>query len=371
MEWSQCPPEKTLDDLCEGRLDAEELSALEGHLEGCNACSDKVHAILSRQREGRAGQPEPSESDLMVNGLLRLGGIGPGPILRPACTEGDLGRLGRYRLLQVVGEGASSVVYRGVDKLLLRPVIVKAFRPGYCAGEDGKRELLEEARMVARFTNDLVAGLLDLGKDGGTPFLVFPNSNGTSLDLLLTGNGNGNGNGRQESGPARLGALETLSLARDLARGLAEIHRQGLLHRDIKPANVVIHMDGEGKRHARLIDLGLSCSRSSRVGTPAYRAPELEAGGIHSVSTDLYAFGRLLDDLQRLTPGQWPRGIRSIAAALVDENPVFRPSLPEVQDELAGALGRAGGNWMKPMAWTAACLLVGFAMGVLLFVTVR
>lgn len=367
MDSVSCPPEKTLVDLCEGRLETDELAGLERHLEECGGCSDKVYALLKGQGHEGRGLAGPTASDLMVGGLLRLGGPSPGPILRPPCADGDLGRLGRYRLLQVLGEGTSSVVYRGVDKLLLRAVIVKAFRPGYCAGEDGKRELLEEARMVARFTNDLVAGLLDLGKDGGTPYLVFPNSNGTSLDSLLAGNGNKG----QEASAVRLRTGETLSLARDLAKGLEEIHRQGLLHRDIKPANVVVHMDSDGKRHGRLIDLGLACSRSSRVGTPAYRAPELEAGGIHSVSTDMYAFGRLLQDLQCLASSAWPRGLRSITTALLDDNPVFRPSVPEVQKALGAALRRMDGSWVKSVAWAVVCLLFGFALGTLLLFRIR
>jgi len=367
MDATSCPPEKKLIDLCDGFLEPGELAELEGHLDACEACSERVNALLTAQRVDSQGKQASKETQLMVSGLLRLGANGPGPKLRAPCTEGDLGRLGRYRLLQVVGEGASSVVYRGVDKLLLRPVIVKAFRPGYCAGEDGKRELLEEARLVARFTNDLVAGLLDLGRDVGTPYLVFPHSNGASLDTLL----GSAGNGRQDGGPVPLGPVETLSLAQDLAKGLEEIHRQGLLHRDIKPANVVVHMDPEGKRHARLIDLGLACSRSSRVGTPAYRAPELEAGGIHSVSTDLYAFGRLLQELQGMTPQGWPRGMRSITLALLDENPVFRPGLPQVRRALGDALRQAGGLWTRPAAWAGACVLLGFALAAILFSTIR
>ena len=345
--------------MCEGRLDTETLCELENHLESCESCSSKVGEILSSLQQGVVRKFDDFGSDLLVKGMLRTGGAGLRPTIRASGQEGDLGRLGRYRLLEMIGEGTSSVVYRGMDNLLLRPVIVKAFRPGYCSGEEGKRELLEEARIVARFGNDLVTGLLDLGKDCGTSFLVFPYSNGVSLDGLLPNPSAVEG----KTTTKMMSLLDNLRLAHDLARGLAEIHRQGLLHRDIKPANVVIHVDGDGNKRSRLIDLGLACNRSSKVGTPAYRAPELEAGGIHSISTDLYSFGQLLQDLQKLSLKRWPRGLRTICSGLTEENPIFRPSLPQVETALRTAVKREDRSWLQGAVWAGLWLLSGLAIG--------
>jgi len=368
MDATSCPPEKKLIDLCDGFLEPGELAELEGHLDACEACSERVNALLTAQRVDSQGKQASKETQLMVSGLLRLGANGPGPKLRAPCTEGDLGRLGRYRLLQVVGEGASSVVYRGVDKLLLRPVIVKAFRPGYCAGEDGKRELLEEARLVARFTNDLVAGLLDLGRDVGTPYLVFPHSNGASLDTLL----GSAGNGRQDGGPVPLGPVETLSLAQDLAKGLEEIHRQGLVHRDIKPANLWVESPSG---RLKILDLGLALVNGDTgwqswaggvVGTPGFMSPEQAAGKEIDQKSDLFSLGcvlywlttgrypfqgpDLLSTLSALAtvepappttecPGV-PARVSDLVMRLLDKNPENRPVSARVLAEDIGALER-------------------------------
>ncbi len=364
MQTNKCPNISVLVDLCEGKLDTAQLAQVEDHLEECETCSSRLDELLRGKSLEPLRKAEALDSDLLLGGLLRLGSIGPSPVLRPPCVEGDLGRLGRYRILRKVGEGASSVVYQGVDKLLLRPVLLKVFRPGYCSGEDGKRELLEEARLMARFSNDLVAGLLDLGKDGNTSFLVFPHSNGVSLDTLLHSHGE---DGKNQIQPW-MSLEENLRLGQDLARALGEVHRQGLLHRDIKPANVVIHMDGEGRRHARLIDLGLACSRSSRVGTPAYRAPELDSGSVHTIDTDLFAFGRLLAELGKLSQKAWPAALQATCSALQDENPVFRPALPEVQEVLGRALKKAEQKSLPPVAWAGLLALIGFIFGTLLFV---
>lgn len=364
MQANRCPSVAVLTDLCEGKLEMVQLAEVESHLEGCESCSLRLDELLRGKNLEPLRKAEALDSDLLLGGMLRLGSMGPSPLLRAPCVEGDLGRLGRYRILRKVGEGASSVVYQGVDKLLLRPVLLKVFRPGYCSGEDGKRELLEEARLVARFSNDLVAGLLDLGKDGNTSFLVFPHSNGVSLDTLLSSHAEED---KSQVQPWMC-LEESLRLGLDLARALGEVHRQGLLHRDIKPANVVIHMDGEGRRHARLIDLGLACSRSARVGTPAYRAPELDSGGVHSIATDLFALGRLLEDLGRLSQKIWPASLRATCAALQDENPVFRPALPEVQQVLERALKKVKQKSLPPVAWAGLCAFAGFIFGTLVFV---
>ena len=113
------------------------------------------------------------DSDSLVDKLLATGNVLTAPILRPPLVPGDHGRLGKYRVMEKLGEGASSVVYRGFDKVLLRPVVLKVFRPGYDLGKDGKRDMMDEARIFALFSNDLIVGILDLCRDAGTFFLVL------------------------------------------------------------------------------------------------------------------------------------------------------------------------------------------------------
>ena len=113
------------------------------------------------------------DSDSLVDKLVATGNVLTAPILRPPLVPGDHGRLGKYRVMEKLGEGASSVVSRGFDKVLLRPVVLKVFRPGYDLGKGGKRDMMDEARIFALFSNDLIVGILDLCRDAGTFFLVL------------------------------------------------------------------------------------------------------------------------------------------------------------------------------------------------------
>ncbi len=272
------------------------------------------------------------------------------PVLRPPTVQGDLGCLGKYRVMDILGEGASSVVYRGFDKVLLRPVILKVFRPGYDTGPDGKREMMDEARIVARFSTDLIVGILDLCRDAGTFFLVLPFSNGISLDKAF-----------ESHLKKGLALTDSLALALDIVSALSQIHRQGLVHQDLKPGNVLVHLDSNGHRHARLIDLGLSCGWSNRAGTPGYRAPCLEQGGSPSFASDLFSLGKVLEDLRHATREPWPKKLVQTVKALQNEAPHIRPPLDYVERVLRKQL--AGWASYRCIALACSLLVVGAVVG--------
>ena len=187
--------------------------------------------------------------------------------------------LGSYELLEPVGEGATSVVHRAVDRFG-RVVAVKEPR-GELAGDPTiRRRLAREARAMAKVRSPYVAEVYDACLTGERPFIVMEYVAGAPLRDLV----------------ARFGPMggEALSLfAGRLAQGLAAVHGAGVLHRDLKPGNVVV-VSGAPK----IIDFGIAQEAAAEqatqvgvlTGTPGYVAPELIDGGRSSEASDVFSW---------------------------------------------------------------------------------
>src|SRR5262249_39255480 len=148
------------------------------------------------------------------------------PTPGPDPTEAiDLGSMGPYRILEILGLGGMGVVYRAEDPQLQRRVAVKALRPHVMADPGARERFLREARVVALIEHEHVVPIYHVGEEDGVPFLVMPLLKGESLDKWLE---------RTPDVPLP----EVLRLGREIASGLAAAHGRGLVHRDVKPANV-------------------------------------------------------------------------------------------------------------------------------------
>jgi serine/threonine protein kinase len=188
-----------------------------------------------------------------------------------------------FELGRRLGDGATGVVYaaRASDS---ETVALKVLRPELAADDVVHRRFRREARLAHGITSPHVVPILDVGETAGTTYLVMPLYPGGSLTERLVG------------GP--LGVDETIELAAQLARGLDELHRRGIVHRDVKPSNVLF--DAEGR--AALSDFGLAravdSTRLTRdgqlLGTPHYLAPELIEGVEATTASDVYALGCVL-----------------------------------------------------------------------------
>ena len=203
-----------------------------------------------------------------------------------------------FRLLRALGQGGMGAVWLGHDTLLDRPVALK-FLSNPEEGTQGRTRLLSEARALARVHHPNVAAVYRIGEAEGRPYIAYEYIDGVSLAQTAT----------------PLGWRSVLEIGLGLARGLAAVHRQGVLHCDIKPANVVLNRGGEPK----LIDFGIARVRrllevptrsdgaaelaleatgdAQFAGTPLYMAPELWQGRPFSEQTDLYALGLVLHEL--------------------------------------------------------------------------
>jgi eukaryotic-like serine/threonine-protein kinase len=246
-----------------------------------------------------------------------------------------MGRIGRrigdrYRLVEKLGTGGMSVVWRGYDEILGRDVAVKVLSP-QLAGNDAFRDRLrQEALAAARLCHPHITGIFDFGESPlsdclTVPYVVMELNNGESVGARVK----------------RLGPLpwrDAVGIAAEVASALATAHARGVVHRDVTPANVMLTSAG-----AKVVDFGISALVDHRdaapdgslLGTPAYLAPERLAGGHVSPATDVYALGLLL---YRSLTGRLPWPAENTTEALrahlyADPEPL--PSLPGLPDEVA------------------------------------
>ena len=203
--------------------------------------------------------------------------------LRPSENPGEIGRLGGYTLLSVLGKGGMGMVFLAHDPMLDRKLALKVMIPE-AATPDNRERFFREARSVAALTHDNIVPIFQIGEDNGVPFLTMPFLQGEPLDKKLD---------RDRKPKLR----ETLRIVRETLAGLSAAHAKGLVHRDIKPGNIWL----EGPRgRVRILDFGLARTRTQDaritqagaiMGTPAYMAPE-QAGGLEvSAQADLFSVG--------------------------------------------------------------------------------
>src|SRR5262249_22504982 len=131
--------------------------------------------------------------------------------LAPAQQPDEIGRLGTYRILKVLGAGGMGVVFRAEDPHLERPVALKAMLPGLAASPSAKKRFLREAKAAAALKHDHVVTIYQVSEDRGAPFLAMEFLEGEPLDVRL----------QRE---IKLSVKETLRIGREIAEGLAAAH---------------------------------------------------------------------------------------------------------------------------------------------------
>ena len=222
--------------------------------------------------------------------------------LAPPQQPDEIGRLGMYRVLKVLGAGGMGVVYKAEDPALKRLVAIKAMLPAIAASASAKKRFLREAQAAAAIKHNHIVTIHQVGEDRGVPFLAMEFLKGEPLDERL----------KRET---MLPLAETLRIGREMAEGLAAAHERGLIHRDIKPANTWLEASTgrkSGEFHVKILDFGLARSTTDQahltqsgaiIGTPAYMAPEQGRGEKVDARCDLWSLGVVL---YRMCTGEVP-----------------------------------------------------------------
>jgi serine/threonine protein kinase len=369
-----CPSPGELHQALNGELSRQQFDAIEEHLLNCGPCAEKTlcsgeletysHALRnSVQRSETVGA---AESQLVEQLIVRLRAF---PLqqdatltsdteaeardhqlksdlcsyLRPAETAAEIGWLGGYRVLKLLGSGGMGGVFLAEDTQLNRRVALKVMRPDVSEKLNSVERFLREARAAAAVHHDHIITIYQVGRDEQIPFLAMEYLDGESLEDRL------------RTGPP-LPLSDVLRIGREIAEGLAAAHSRGLVHRDIKPANIWLEARGNSNvvkpdqilpPRVKLLDFGLArpaeanfelTSQGAIIGTPAYMAPEQAGGLTIDHRADLFSLGVVL---YRLATGKFPfKGSDAIATlvAIRSETPLnprqINPELPPSFAEL-------------------------------------
>jgi WD40 repeat protein/serine/threonine protein kinase len=384
-----CPDVVTLTRLALGQLPPDDIASLQEHLAQCPDCLKNLNdlptddLILQAMRSLPAAGPEeeaverlmerlrcqgPSSDTLWMDTVARHAAAAdtPGesnpesyPFLTGQASSSELGWLGDYRVLRVLGSGGMGTVFEAEDSLLQRPVALKLMKPSMACHPEAKQRFLREARAAAAIQHDHIVTIHQVGDDRGIPFLAMQLLRGETLERRLRRCG-------------RLPAAEVVRIGREVARGLAAAHARGLIHRDIKPSNIWLEDKPEGGSmrqdeaptttdepaptdaavslppsafRVKILDFGLAraaaettqATQSSFIaGTPAYMAPEQASDGPIDPRCDLFGLGCVL---YRACTGELPfKGVKPLTilwSLAVTEPPPPRQLNPQVPRALS------------------------------------
>ncbi|MBX3471432.1 MAG: serine/threonine protein kinase [Planctomycetes bacterium] len=193
-------------------------------------------------------------------------------------------RIGRFRILGVLGRGGMATVYRAHDPIDGGQVALKLLRP---TTDDRRADRLrQEATLALGLAHPAFVRAFEQGEHEGRPYYTMEVATGPTLADVLA-----------QQGP--LAPRDAACVVARLARALDVLHERGIVHRDLKPANVVLHPT----RGPVVLDLGLAKDlRAQRgltgpgeiLGTVSYMSPEQVQGGPVDARTDVYALGAIL-----------------------------------------------------------------------------
>lgn len=236
---------------------------------------------------------------------------------------------GRYELLEKVGEGGMSEVYKAKCNKLNRFVAVKILKKQFADNEDIAQKFKREATAIANLSDANIVNVLDVGTQDDIDYIVMEYISGKTLKDLINYSG-------------KLNYNTAIKIALQIAKALDCAHRNNIIHRDIKPQNILVTEAGEVK----VTDFGIAKSTDSQtitnttsiIGSAHYLSPEQAKGTYIDFRSDIYSFGIVLYEM--LT-GKLPfEGDSPVTVALkhLQEEPVppknINPAIPDSLNKL-------------------------------------
>jgi tetratricopeptide (TPR) repeat protein/predicted Ser/Thr protein kinase len=303
-----CPDPTELACFALRTLDAAAAARVQEHVDGCAPCRAASSALVTASRGDVAEGATWARPDLAIGA-----------------------QLDRFVILHELGEGAASVVYAAYDPELDRKVALKVLRSRGAAVDD---KLLREGRALAKLDHPNVVGVYEIGNVGGQLYIALELVNGVTA--------------RQWAAIEKRSWRAVRDVYIAAGRGLAALHRAGLVHRDVKPDNIVVAGDGR----VRLVDFGL-VGAGAGAGTPRYMAPEGNVDG----RSDLFSLAVSLDEALAASPA--PRRVRTAIARARSSDPKAR--FASVEAFVEALSDRPRWHYAVPAALVAAALGAGGA----------
>lgn len=316
---STCPDPRTLEDLLANRLSAVDADSVRAHVGSCARCQEQLGLKPAGPPPSTLPRPTPAPAPAPA-----ASSPAAYPFLNPPRGPNELGWLGEYRVLGVLGQGGMSIVFDAEEPLLSRKLALKVLRPQIAADSVMRERFLREAKALASLPAAHVVHVYSVGEDKGVPYLAMERLQGESLAARLK---------RDKYLPV----VDALRIAREAAEGLAVLHQRDLVHRDIKPDNLWLENGTDGRfKSVKLIDFGIArmvtgdsgLTRPGQViGTPVYMAPEQAAGQPVDGRTDLYSLGCVL---YRMVTGYTPFDNAAPAETMALLEAVIKGDAPKV-----------------------------------------
>jgi serine/threonine protein kinase len=201
-----------------------------------------------------------------------------------------ISQLGRYEVLDEIGQGAMGVVYKARDPLIDRVVAIKTINLSMAMDEKEEYEgrFYQEAKAAGRLNHPNIVTIYDVGKSGNVAYIAMEFLEGRELrDIMNDG--------------ALLPVDQVLHIVAQVAQGLAYAHEHDIVHRDVKPSNIMVIRDG----HVKITDFGIARMASSSVrtqtgmvlGSPKYMSPEQVMGKAIDQRSDIFSLGVMLYEM--------------------------------------------------------------------------
>ncbi len=192
----------------------------------------------------------------------------------------------RYEILEKIGSGGMSDVYKAKDHKLNRLVAIKVLKQEYSTDKNFVSKFWAEAQSAARLVHPNIVNVYDVGNDQGVYYIVMELVEGITLKKYIEKKG-------------KLEIRESIGIAMQVCQGIEAAHEQKIIHRDIKPQNIIISKDGKVK----VTDFGIARAASSQtissnaMGSVHYISPEQARGGYCDERSDIYSLGIVMYEM--------------------------------------------------------------------------